>query len=94
MIDEATAGMTNVLESAASCQVERIILTSSSVTLGASPRKRVINETTTEKAGDFQPYAESKRQQLDLAIPIGYSNGTGCKSGGSYFNGRSLTITS
>jgi dihydroflavonol-4-reductase len=70
LVEKATEGMTNVMEAAAACQVEQIILTSSSVTRGASPGKRVINETTTEVAGHFLPYAESKRQQLQLAFRL------------------------
>lgn len=70
LIAQATAGMTNVLKAASPNQIERIILTSSSVVFGPSRQKRILNETTTERYGPFQTYAESKRQQLELAFRL------------------------
>lgn len=70
LVEKATEGMTNVLKAAGANQLERIILTSSSVTLGAGRNKRVLTENTTEISSEFQPYAESKRQQLQLAFRL------------------------
>ncbi len=70
LVEKATLGMTNVMEAAAANQLERIILTSSSVTLGGTRKKRSLNETTTEVNSHFLPYAESKRQQLQLAFRL------------------------
>ncbi len=75
LIEKATNGMINVMKAAQATSVERIILTSSSVTLGAGRKKQELTETTTETTARLLPYAESKRQQEQLAFQLGAGYG-------------------
>lgn len=70
LISNAKHGMQNIMEAVSGSKVKRVVLTSSSVTLGASKQKRIIS---VEHPGDFEDapaYVISKAEQEKLALQL------------------------
>lgn len=75
LIDEARRGAEHVVQAAQKAGVKRLVLTSSSVTFGASRSRTVIDET---KPGDFDDapaYVHSKRVQEETAFRLAAQSG-------------------
>lgn len=67
LINQACAGVENVIRAARKAGIRQVILTSSSVVLGTARQKRPVDEKASRAGQDFLPYEASKRQQLEWA---------------------------
>ena len=70
LISNAKHGMQNIMEAVSKSKIKRVVLTSSSVTLGSTKNKRIISE---ENPGDFDDspaYVISKVEQEKLAFQL------------------------
>ncbi|MEZ4851946.1 MAG: NAD-dependent epimerase/dehydratase family protein [Bacteroidia bacterium] len=70
LTDKARSGMQNMMEVAAEAKVKRFILTSSSVTLGASNEKKVLSEMQPGLISEDIPYIQSKVEQEKRALEL------------------------
>ena len=70
LINNAKHGMQNIMDAVCKSKIKRVILTSSSVTLGATKHKKVLSE---DHPGDFNEslaYITSKVEQEKLAFQL------------------------
>ncbi|AEE52755.1 NAD-dependent epimerase/dehydratase family protein [Haliscomenobacter hydrossis] len=68
LINEAKRGIIHVLEAASKARVKRVILTSSSVTLGADAKKNIRDELSTDTLDDATAYVMAKKMQESTAV--------------------------
>jgi dihydroflavonol-4-reductase len=70
LINNARQGMQNVMEAVQQSNIKKVVLTSSSVTLGSTKQKRIISE---QHPGDFDEnlaYVTSKIEQENMALQL------------------------
>lgn len=75
LIAEARQGAAHVVRSAARAGVERMVLTSSSVTFGATNRRTVIDEAHPGGFSDASDYITAKRVQEETAFEMAVQTG-------------------
>jgi dihydroflavonol-4-reductase len=73
--DVAVEGTRNVIRAAATVGARRVVVTSSSVTCGYSTTQEVVDEHAPSRAGDREPYVESKIAQERVAFDEGAAAG-------------------
>lgn len=75
LIGEAETGMRNIITAARASGVRRVVLTSSSVTMGAATRPTVLDERHTQAAATATPYVRAKIAQLETAYGLAKADG-------------------
>ena len=70
LISQAKEGMKNIMEAVCQSNIKRVILTSSSATLGASTEKKIITEEQIAQLDDAPAYVISKLEQEKLAYQL------------------------
>lgn len=68
---DAKNGMENVIKSGKANNIQKIIFTSSSVTVGASEKPEVLNESSSANPEDAPGYVIAKIQQEQIAFSVG-----------------------
>lgn len=74
-IDDATTGMRNVVIAAAANDIQRIVFTSSSVTIGASETPHELTESSPGNFADAPRYVLAKIQQEETAFSMAKKHG-------------------
>jgi dihydroflavonol-4-reductase len=76
-IEEAKTGMQNVVMAAVAANIQRIIFTSSSVTIGAVESPLELDESATGSFADAPAYIKAKVQQEETAFSLAKKYGIG-----------------
>lgn len=75
LIEEASQGMRNVMEAAKEAGVRRLVLTSSSVTVGMSRNSELLDEDTIGSFEQAPAYIKAKFTQENLAMELARKSG-------------------
>jgi dihydroflavonol-4-reductase len=75
LIEEASQGMRNVMEAAKEAGVRRLVITSSSVTLGMSRKPEVLDEDSIGSFEQAPAYIRAKLAQENLAMDLARQSG-------------------
>ncbi len=75
LIGEAKEGMQHILQAAKKAGVKRVLVTSSSVTMGTSNQRQILDEANPGSLAGEPAYVLAKKAQTDVAKEWAYSSG-------------------